>query len=185
MRLASAWRRQPPVPADSRCRTQTPSSLFFQYNNALGPPYQVLIDTNFINFSIKNKLDIVRAMMDCLLAKCAFRSRCRARTRPPPAVRPLPQAFLASRTVSWPSWRNWAPSSASRCAWPRTPGSAASPAPTAGPTRTTASVSVRRRCAHQAGAAEAPRGVALAPWLTTLLRLRSIAATSWLPATGT
>jgi U3 small nucleolar RNA-associated protein 24 len=46
------------------------SALFFQYNTQLGPPYQVLIDTNFINFSIKKKLDIVRSMMDCLLAKC-------------------------------------------------------------------------------------------------------------------
>ena len=30
---------------------------------------QLLLDTNFINFSIQNKLDIVRAGMDCLLAK--------------------------------------------------------------------------------------------------------------------
>eukprot|EP01029_Cantina_marsupialis_P016006 TRINITY_DN3547_c0_g1_i3.p1 TRINITY_DN3547_c0_g1~~TRINITY_DN3547_c0_g1_i3.p1 ORF type:complete len:144 (+),score=27.62 TRINITY_DN3547_c0_g1_i3:291-722(+) len=44
--------------------------MFFQYNTALVPPYRVLIDTNFINFSIKHKLDIVKSMMDCLLAKC-------------------------------------------------------------------------------------------------------------------
>lgn len=31
------------------------SALFFKYNTQLGPPYQVLVDTNFINFSIKNK----------------------------------------------------------------------------------------------------------------------------------
>ena len=43
--------------------------MYFKYNNALGPPFHVLLDTNFINFSIKNKLDIVRAGMDCLLAK--------------------------------------------------------------------------------------------------------------------
>ncbi|GAX28141.1 U3 small nucleolar RNA-associated protein 24 [Fistulifera solaris] len=49
---------------------QANSALFFQYNEQLGPPYHVLIDTNFINFSIRKKLDIVRAMMDCLLAKC-------------------------------------------------------------------------------------------------------------------
>ena len=49
---------------------QTPTALFFQYNTQLGPPYHILIDTNFINFSIKNKMDIVRSMMDCLLAKC-------------------------------------------------------------------------------------------------------------------
>lgn len=46
------------------------SSLFFTYNKALGPPYRILIDTNFINFAIQNKLDIFTSMMDCLLAKC-------------------------------------------------------------------------------------------------------------------
>ncbi|KAF7988320.1 hypothetical protein HCN44_000893 [Aphidius gifuensis] len=49
---------------------QQSSALFFQYNTQLGPPYHVLIDTNFINFSIKNKLDIVENMMECLFAKC-------------------------------------------------------------------------------------------------------------------
>lgn len=52
------------------CRTKYPSCLFFQYNTQLGPPYHVLVDTNFINFSIKAKLDIVQSMMDCLYAKC-------------------------------------------------------------------------------------------------------------------
>jgi len=49
---------------------QTPSALWFKYNTALGPPYHVLVDTNFINFSIKNKLEMFRSMMDCLYAKC-------------------------------------------------------------------------------------------------------------------
>ena len=49
---------------------QTPTALFFQYNTQLGPPYPVLVDTNFINFSIKNKLEVYKSMMDCLLAKC-------------------------------------------------------------------------------------------------------------------
>jgi U3 small nucleolar RNA-associated protein 24 len=48
--------------------TQAPSSLFFWHNTALGPPYHVLIDTNFINFSIQNKLDIMRSLMDSLYA---------------------------------------------------------------------------------------------------------------------
>ena len=52
------------------CSPQTSSALFFQYNMQLGPPYHVLVDTNFINFSIQNKLDIVSGMMDCLYAKC-------------------------------------------------------------------------------------------------------------------
>lgn len=34
---------------------QVSSALFFQYNQAIKPPYQVLIDTNFINFSIQKK----------------------------------------------------------------------------------------------------------------------------------
>lgn len=49
---------------------QASSALFFQYNTQLGPPYHILVDTNFINFSIKNKLDIIQNMMDCLYAKC-------------------------------------------------------------------------------------------------------------------
>ncbi|XP_065037083.1 uncharacterized protein LOC135584735 isoform X3 [Musa acuminata AAA Group] len=46
------------------------SALFFKYNTALGPPYMVIVDTNFINFSIQNKLDLEKGMMDCLYAKC-------------------------------------------------------------------------------------------------------------------
>lgn len=49
---------------------QQSSALFFSYNTQLGPPYHIILDTNFINFSIKNKLDIVKCMMDCLYAKC-------------------------------------------------------------------------------------------------------------------
>ena len=49
---------------------QVPTAMFFQYNTQLGPPYHVLVDTNFINFSIKNKLEVYKSMMDCLLAKC-------------------------------------------------------------------------------------------------------------------
>ena len=49
---------------------QVSSALFFQYNTQLGPPYYILVDTNFINFSIKNKLDLFQSMMDCLYAKC-------------------------------------------------------------------------------------------------------------------
>ncbi|KAI9557628.1 hypothetical protein GHT06_017456 [Daphnia sinensis] len=50
--------------------TQASSALFFQYNTQLGPPYHILMDTNFINFSVKNKMDIVQSLMDCLYAKC-------------------------------------------------------------------------------------------------------------------
>ena len=47
-----------------------PSHMFFKFNSALGPPYHVLLDTNFINFAIQNKLDIMQSAMTCLLAKC-------------------------------------------------------------------------------------------------------------------
>ena len=58
--------------ADDAVRSvaQTPSGLFFTHNASLGPPYRVLVDTNFITFSIQNKLDIHRSLMDCLYAKC-------------------------------------------------------------------------------------------------------------------
>ena len=54
------------------CSPQVASSLFFKYNSALGPPYRVLVDTNFINFSIMNKIELIKGMMDCLYAKSAF-----------------------------------------------------------------------------------------------------------------
>lgn len=46
----------------------TPSSMFFRFNSALGPPFRVLLDTNFINFSVSNKIDITRGMLNCLAA---------------------------------------------------------------------------------------------------------------------
>ena len=45
-------------------------AMFFSHNKELGPPYQIIMDTNFINFSIQYKLDILQQMMDALLAKC-------------------------------------------------------------------------------------------------------------------
>lgn len=49
---------------------QEPSNLFLSYNTALGPPYRILLDTNFINMTIQNKLDIFKNSMDLLLGKC-------------------------------------------------------------------------------------------------------------------
>ncbi|KAI9850581.1 MAG: rRNA-processing protein fcf1 [Thelocarpon superellum] len=49
---------------------QVSSSLFFQYNTALVPPYSVLIDTNFLSHTLQNNLDLLPSMMDCLYAKC-------------------------------------------------------------------------------------------------------------------
>lgn len=46
-----------------------PTSLFLSHNEALVPPYRVLVDTNFINLSLENRIDLVKAMMDALYAK--------------------------------------------------------------------------------------------------------------------
>jgi hypothetical protein len=46
---------------------QAPSNLFFSYNTNLGPPYHVLMDTNFINFSIQNKLEVLPPLLCHLL----------------------------------------------------------------------------------------------------------------------
>ncbi|KAJ8970784.1 hypothetical protein NQ317_003498 [Molorchus minor] len=69
---ASPRKKKPEDPYTIKVREapQTSSALFFQYNTQLGPPYHILVDTNFINFSIKNKLDVIQNMMDCLYAKC-------------------------------------------------------------------------------------------------------------------
>lgn len=56
--------------AATRVIEKPASSMFFTHNESLGPPYHVLVDTNFINMSIQNKIDIVKGMMNCLLAKC-------------------------------------------------------------------------------------------------------------------
>lgn len=45
------------------------SHMFLSYNNALGPPFHIWLDTNFINFSMQNKIEIVEGLMDCMLAK--------------------------------------------------------------------------------------------------------------------
>ena len=39
-----------------RYRPKVSSALFFNYNTSMGLPYRVLVDTNFINFSIQNKV---------------------------------------------------------------------------------------------------------------------------------
>lgn len=51
-------------------RPQVSSALFFQYNTALVPPYQVLVDTNFLSHTVQKKLELLPTMMDCLYAKC-------------------------------------------------------------------------------------------------------------------
>ncbi|KAL2829056.1 Fcf1-domain-containing protein [Aspergillus pseudoustus] len=47
-----------------------PTNMFFAANTALGPPYRILVDTNFVSHAIRAKLDLLPAMMDLLYAKC-------------------------------------------------------------------------------------------------------------------
>ncbi|KOS18692.1 rRNA-processing protein FCF1 [Escovopsis weberi] len=49
---------------------QMPSNMFFQHNDALVPPYNVLVDTNFLSHTVQRKLSLLESMMDCLYAKC-------------------------------------------------------------------------------------------------------------------
>ncbi|KAI1261266.1 Fcf1-domain-containing protein [Xylariaceae sp. FL1019] len=49
---------------------QAPSSMFFLHNEALVPPYHVLVDTNFLSHTVQRKLPLLESMMDTLMAKC-------------------------------------------------------------------------------------------------------------------
>ena len=44
--------------------------MFFEHNEALQPPYQIILDTNFFSHAVRNKIDIQASLMDLLLAKC-------------------------------------------------------------------------------------------------------------------
>ncbi|OIR58853.1 MAG: rRNA processing protein Fcf1 [Amphiamblys sp. WSBS2006] len=45
-----------------------PSHMYFSYNKALRPPYNILLDTNFISFALKEKIDLKKGMLDSLYA---------------------------------------------------------------------------------------------------------------------
>ncbi|KAK4500450.1 hypothetical protein PRZ48_008639 [Zasmidium cellare] len=49
---------------------QVPSSMFFQHNTALQPPYQILVDTNFLSHTVHHKLPLLPTLMDTLYATC-------------------------------------------------------------------------------------------------------------------
>lgn len=55
---------------DASHSPQAPSSMFFQHNTALQPPYSVLVDTNFLSHTVHNKLELLPSLMDCLYATC-------------------------------------------------------------------------------------------------------------------
>ena len=77
------------------CRQKTSSALFFKYNSQLGPPYQVLVDTNFINFAIKNKVShaLLAPSRACSSLACPVPA---ARVHLPQTVHPINQPVLLS-----------------------------------------------------------------------------------------
>lgn len=44
--------------------------MFFHHNTALQPPYQILLDTNFLSHTVQHKLPLLPTMMDALYATC-------------------------------------------------------------------------------------------------------------------
>ncbi|XP_044431773.1 rRNA-processing protein FCF1 homolog [Triticum aestivum] len=66
------WKKDTEKEKLGRNVLEVSSALFFSYNMALGPPYWVIANTNSINFSIQNKLDLEKGLMDCLYAKCTL-----------------------------------------------------------------------------------------------------------------
>lgn len=89
-----------------------PTSLFFSHNQALVPPYRVIVDTNFINLSLENRVDMVRAMMDVLYAKGGLSRKKGWQEKGWQGEQvltssPHSQQSLASPTVSSPNWKNW------------------------------------------------------------------------------
>jgi hypothetical protein len=90
--------------------TTAPAALFFQHNTALGPPYRILVDTNFINFSLQNKIELVQGMMDCLYAKCESLSSsliffCFSDANSSLSLSSQP--FPVSQRAFWLNWRSW------------------------------------------------------------------------------
>eukprot|EP00477_Mikrocytos_mackini_P001403 GAHX01001507.1.p1 GENE.GAHX01001507.1~~GAHX01001507.1.p1 ORF type:complete len:194 (+),score=30.86 GAHX01001507.1:35-616(+) len=43
-------------------------NMFENYNEAIKPPYKILIDTNFIQFAVKNKISLKKGFDNCLIS---------------------------------------------------------------------------------------------------------------------
>ncbi|KAI5186755.1 U3 small nucleolar RNA-associated protein 24 [Nematocida homosporus] len=42
---------------------------YFEINHNLSPPYNVILDTNFVNMSLRRKLDIEKELISCLFSR--------------------------------------------------------------------------------------------------------------------
>ncbi|MDI1493322.1 MAG: rRNA-processing protein fcf1 [Ramalina farinacea] len=62
--------KKPPPDQVVRQIPQAPTSLFFQHNTSLQPPYPILLDTNFLSHTVQHKLDLLPTLMDTLYASC-------------------------------------------------------------------------------------------------------------------
>jgi U3 small nucleolar RNA-associated protein 24 len=59
-------------PEPARHVPQLASSMWGAHNEALVPPYNVLVDTNFLSLTVNRKLPLLESMMDCVYAKCTL-----------------------------------------------------------------------------------------------------------------
>ena len=66
--------KEKPKGEETRQATQAPTNLFFAANTSLGPPYHVLVDTNFVSHTIRAKLDLLPAMMDLCVPRALLQS---------------------------------------------------------------------------------------------------------------
>ncbi|KAK6080245.1 duf652 domain-containing protein [Seiridium cupressi] len=55
---------------------QQPSSMFFQHNEALVPPYSVLVDTNFLSHTVSRKIPLLEGFMDLLVRNVCCETSC-------------------------------------------------------------------------------------------------------------
>ncbi|KAI9615984.1 hypothetical protein H4Q26_011236 [Puccinia striiformis f. sp. tritici PST-130] len=67
--LAEEEKKKKAEEAEKKHVAPTPTSMFLTHNTALAPPYRVLVDTNFLNLSLTNRIDLIKGMLDCLYAK--------------------------------------------------------------------------------------------------------------------
>jgi U3 small nucleolar RNA-associated protein 24 len=56
-------------PTHAEIAPVTEADAFFAVNASLGPPYHVLLDTSFLNNSVRYRIDIIQGLITCLCAK--------------------------------------------------------------------------------------------------------------------
>lgn len=108
--------KEKPKGEDTRQATQAPTNLFFAANTSLGPPYHVLVDTNFVSHTIRAKLDLLPAMMD-LCVSLLLRQRKVADMCV--MLGYMRSVFRASQTARLQNLKSLVLSTGWHCEWPR------------------------------------------------------------------